>query len=100
MVLYNERRELKFYEERDISKISSLVGEIRYIEGFLEAVRWEDNPRKSNFELAKKYAREVLNLIKKYNEMPRRTKNVLEMRNTISSLEVCANAFLDRKKHN
>jgi len=97
MTLYTEEGKPELYEGKDIIKISFLVGEIKYTEGFFEAVRWEDSPNKSNSAFAKDLAIKALDLIKQYHEMPAETKNLLGILNGISHLEKMVQNFLVQK---
>ena len=74
-MVYAKRKTLKYWDDSEVSRITSLFREIGYVNGFLEAVRFEENPTETKVNLAKSYAKDGLNLIKKYQSLPCEIRN-------------------------
>ena len=69
MVLFDKNGNPKLYDSSDLIKITRLISDIRYANGFIEAVSWEYNPSVSNSTLSKEQAIIAMKLIKKYEKI-------------------------------
>ena len=79
MILYDEIGRPKFYDEAYLLKFSLLVSSISRSDGFINAVNWAENLDGSNSRLAKKYAEETIENIKKLKKiLPEGLKNRFE----------------------
>lgn len=89
-MVYAERKILKYWGDSEVSHIASLFRKMGYVNGFLEAVRLEDDPKGENVILAKSYAKEGIDLIEKYKSLPKDIGND----NIVQRLENLCKTFL------
>lgn len=81
MVLFDEKGNPKLYDSNDLAQIIRLVSEIKYVNGFIEAVSWEENPTVANSKLSKQYAKKVIESLKRYEEtVPKEIKKLFDFK--------------------
>lgn len=98
-MFYDKKHNPVLYEEIDVVNITRLYSDIKIKDGFLEALRWEENPRESSVKLAKTYAQETLELIKKFrSKVPQNIRERLTSEKALKSLESLCNSFLSKGK--
>ena len=83
------------YEPIDLERIIGLVKGIKYTEGFLDAMKWEDNPQHSNLRLAEHYAQDLIEDLTKLKEYSKNVRKLINFnKHKISRLETLADRFL------